>query len=200
MCRRQQLAFICGLHTERPARACVHMSPALREHFPGTWPVSCRKGTTILEPNPGELVEYLREQAAWSLENDFALQEFLDRYWTPPCSARHPLNPTLFPPGGSQSCRRGFLREPECPKSTGVRELPRKRKSSPSESRSRRRRCVRRRVDAADHLGERGLRHRCGRSIHSHGDTSTGGTLCRCASVRIRVSPTAKTSAVASWI
>ncbi len=54
-----------------------------REDFPDL-SESCREVLPILERSYGamiaELAEYLRQQGAGALDNDFSLQEFIDRY------------------------------------------------------------------------------------------------------------------------
>ena len=79
--QREQLAFLRAAHDANSRwRAFV---ARWREDFPDLSD-ACREAVPILERAygalVGELAEYLRQQDGPALENDFALQEFLDRY------------------------------------------------------------------------------------------------------------------------
>jgi hypothetical protein len=79
--QREHLAYLRAAHDAGSRwRAFV---ARWREDFPDL-PESCREALPILERSYGaliaELAEYLRQQGAAALDNDFSLQEFLDRY------------------------------------------------------------------------------------------------------------------------
>jgi hypothetical protein len=82
--QRQQLGFLQAISAAHDAgarwRAFVNR---WREDFPDL-PGACREAVPVLERTysklMAELTENLREQGSDALDNDFALQEFLDRY------------------------------------------------------------------------------------------------------------------------
>ena len=79
--QREHLAYLRAAHDAGSRwRAFV---ARWREDFPDL-PESCREALPILERSYGaliaELAEYLRQQGSSALDNDFSMQEFLDRY------------------------------------------------------------------------------------------------------------------------
>jgi hypothetical protein len=82
--QRQQLAYLQAISAAHDAgarwRAYVNR---WREDFPDL-PGACREAVPVLERTYGklmaELTEHLRDQGGDALDNDFTLQEFLDRY------------------------------------------------------------------------------------------------------------------------
>jgi hypothetical protein len=78
--QREQLAFLRAAH-DASSRWRAFLQP-WREDFPDL-SESCREVLPILERSYGtllgELAEHLRQQGG-TLDNDFTLQEFLDRY------------------------------------------------------------------------------------------------------------------------
>jgi len=79
--QREHLAFLRAAHDAGSRWRAF--AARWREEFPNL-PESCREAVPILERSYGaliaELAEHLRQQGSGALDNDFSLQEFLDRY------------------------------------------------------------------------------------------------------------------------